>query len=251
MKYIQSGIIFCLIAFVVTSCTNRNQDLILSIDEIAKTNEVDTIEAYPERGLYIVNIINNRAFGHFSMNYALIKVNKSNMIVYKMKEGRGEEGRVSKDFIAFVKSSNSLNWGWFSIQDGKIQTELPKIRQILDSLKLISPKNAFIKEANGYISFLVDGKLVKSLNYGECVTTHRNLNFDTLTYKLYKLDNDSLSPISDNGDDLFSQERGVFFIPSPGYGVIRRFHKLDVIAKFDSASKLQPPPSTIKVKAIE
>jgi len=252
MKYMQSIVKFVLISSLVTSCTNGNQDLVLSTTEITKANEVDTIEAFPERRMYFVNIITNRAFGHFSMNYGIIKMkDRNDRIVYKVKGKKDEEGRVSKDFIAFVKISSGVNWGWFNRQNGALTTDLPNIKEILDSLKSTVPDNVYIKETNGNISFLVDGKRVKSLSYGECVSKLLNLSINNLPYNLYKFQGGALTPIADNGDDLFVQKDGIFFIPSPGYGVIRKFSKLEVINIVDSMSKLEFPPSTIRIRPLK
>jgi hypothetical protein len=240
-------LLFIVIA-VFCSCGN---DLTLKKIEITNNTEMDTIEIYPIKGLYIVNIITNGTFGRFSMNLAVIKkVNGLNQVAYELPEPRDCGSRVSKDYIAYVNSSGVADWGWFNIKNGKILKELPNIDHILDSLKSSNQNDLFIREKNGDITFFKKGKVLKTMNYGEFVTKHKDVKFDSLDYRLYHLEHDSLLVVSNNADDLFKQKSGVFFIPRPGYGVTKKYDKHEILKMVDSDSKLREPPHTISIKAV-
>lgn len=115
---------------------------------------------------------------------------------------------------------------------------------IMDSLKK-QYKNDFLKEVNGYISVYRNGLVIKELNYGNYATKFKNLDFDGLSYKL---SSDTLKIISDNGNNLIHQKEGVFFIPSPGYDIIRKYSKKRVLKIIDSVYRLSEKPDKIKIR---
>jgi len=243
MKILYLG---CL-AFFISSCLNLSSDLTLDKIEIDHALERDTLEKYPDKGLYIVQIIHEGTFGRFSIDHCIIKDNNGKLTAYEMDSQ--EYKRISKDFVALVSTQDKPNWGWFYVNNGKISTELPGISVILDSLDAKNIKSDFSNVVNGYISFYLKGKVVKDFNYGRFVTKYGDFNFDNLDYGVYKLNKDRLEVVSRNGDDIFKQKEGVFFIPPPGYGVIHKYKKTQILNAVDSASKLENPPGTIKIKA--
>lgn len=241
---------FCYLIFLslfISSCQSFDKDLSLNKIEINKSQKMDTLERYPERGLYIVQIIHERALGNFSIKYCIIKNINNKITAYEVDSK--ESTRISKDFIALVSSYGKTNWGWFYINNGKLSNKLPGISEILDSLESQKIKKDFIKETNGYINFYLNGNIVKVFNYGNFVTKRIDFDFDSLDYNLYKLNKDRLDVISRNGDDIFKQKKGVFFIPPPGYGVLAKYSKKQILDAVDSASTLQVPPKTLKIKA--
>ena len=100
-----------------------------------------------------------------STNYAEVKKNKEGrLILYTPDESGNTEGRVSKQYIAFLNQVEKLNWGWFEIQNGKIADELPGMNLILDSLRTCSSKQIYVKEISGYIFIYSNGKVINKLN---------------------------------------------------------------------------------------
>lgn len=240
------------------SCNSEKNILVLRKAEINfsllsnRTLEIDTLGFEPSRNIYTVNIITNKAFGHFNMEYGIIKTNnQGNSIVYLIEKKSSTVLRVSKDYISFVNFTNS-KWGWFNKSEGGFVDTLPKAKYILDSLhKIDSNNHYYIGESNGEFFFNLNGKHVKRLNYGNLVTKSKNLYFNNLDYKLYKLDGDSLKIISNNGNDLIKQKEGIYFVPSPGYAVICKFDKQEILNAVDSVSKLSSPPSTLNFKFVQ
>jgi len=244
--------VFSWIALFLGGCRTCNRGILLTLGTIDSRSEVDTIEKYPNRNLYLVNIIHNATFGRFSMNYAVIEnSNLSREILYNLNSPAGVVGRVSKRYIAYVKATNDLNWGWFRIKDGKSVGELPGMKGIIDSLRSAYPEPTFIKDVNGYIFLYLNGRVVKNLNYGQFVVANgANIDFDSMAYNLYRLDSDKLQVISAGVDDLFNQQSGVFYIPSPGYGIVSKYDKREILNAVDSVSRMNSPPSTIEIKPV-
>jgi hypothetical protein len=258
---LQSGpMTFRLIYFICTALAllaigcnrSNNQRLILTQSSFEKIDEVDTIEAYPERGLYILRVIRNGALGHFTSRLAFEKQTGQTQkatLCYEVNEK--SFFRVSKDYISFVDTKmGERNWGWFELQNGKVVEPLSNAGKIEDSLKKAN-KDYFIQESGGYFSFYSNGHLIKTLNYGNFTTKNRETNFDSLNYNLYKLDGDSLTVISKTGNDLFKQGNGIYFLPKPGYGVKRMYSKKEILHFLDSVSKSASPPTRILIKPVQ
>jgi len=238
----------CLI-LLLSGCKNRNY-LLLERAEI-DADEIDTLNASPAKGIYLVNLIKNKAFGRFTMTYGVIKENKSGEnIFYKINKSKKQSITTSAYYVAIVKRSES-KWGWFYFENGMLQSNLPEMSRIRDSLKSKTPRDYFIRETRGYIDLIDNGKIVQTINYGHLRTKYKSIDFDSLGYKLYRLDGDSLKVVSNNTDNLFDQRNGVFFIPPPGYGVVRLFDKNEILQAIDSVSKLKQLPDLIRIKPIQ
>jgi hypothetical protein len=236
--------------YLITGCYNEGM-LVLTKSKIDKNYQIDTIEAYPERGLYLVGVTINKALGKFDYGYSIIKRKyNSDDLVYTLIDNSNWP-RVSKDYISLTKIYTESKWGWFCLRDGKIMNNLPHMDKIIDSLKLIKPTDVFIQEASGDIRFYKNGKIVKTFDYGYFETKYKDQKFDSLDYKLYKLDGDSLNVVSNDGNDLFRQRDGVYFIPPPGYGVLNKFSKQNIFDAVDSVSRLTSPPDILKFKSIQ
>lgn len=233
------------LVFVVVSCTKKR--LRLQRVSLSKQFQVDTVEFYPERNITLVRLITDRAFGKFEMDYALVKKGMNGETTcYKLNYEKGHGFRVSNEYFAFVKSFGETNWGWFQIEKGKIKNELANTNKIVDSLKATYSENVFIRETNGFITVYKNGVVLKSYNYGEFVMKKTNAYFDKLIAGLYKLDNEELRFITRNSDLLFSQDDGIYFVPLPGYGVVRKFRKSEVLNLFDSLVNLKVLPLEVK-----
>jgi hypothetical protein len=239
-------VLLFLLAAVAAGC--NNDTLLLKKTELPEHYEIDTLEQYPKQGIQIINLVNVGAMGHFSVHLAVVKnLVGSSKIIYELEEGRDEWGRLSKDYIAFVKPST--NHGWFLIENGIIKNQLPGMGKIVDTLKGHLSKDETIRESDGYIFVYENGKIISELNYGNLLNDKlRKINFDSLNYGLYKFNGDSLVTISTETNDIKLQTNGLFYVPTPGFDVIRKYRKKDVLKLVDSAAELSPIPYEISVK---
>jgi hypothetical protein len=214
--------------------------------EIPNLASVDTIEVVKGRDICILGISVPRLLDNFDYYVVINKSTKGKSdILYKI-DGKKSRIRVSKDYFAIVTFPES-KWGWFCIKEGKIENKLPNINRFKDSLKKQYSDSSFIQDSDGYIRIYLNGKVIKSVNYGNLATRLKELNFDSLDYHVYKLQGDSLIVALDSTDSLFNQMNGVFFIPSPGYGVIKKCRKIDVFRVIDSVSVLKEQPNEISI----
>lgn len=235
------------LTFIISSCLNLNDDLQLNKIQIDGSTEIDTLESHTTRGLYIIQIIHPMLLGDFSTTYGVIKKSKDGKVLaYEILDKEKKGKRISKDFIASVDSYGKTNWGWFCIDNGKLKVQLPGISKILDSLKSIRIKRDMIRETNGNINFYLDGKIVETFNYGSFFV--KGVDFKNLDYNLYELNDSNLRVVSKNVDDIFKQREGIFYIPSPGYGVIHKYKKTQVLDAVDSVSELESPPKILRIK---
>jgi hypothetical protein len=233
------------LCFILTSCRHDNSCFTLKLFSLKAEYEIDSIENDEQSGSYLIGIAENRPFGNFEYHLAIAKTtSKRGNVVYSIENFRNSY-RVSYNYLALVKPYGVTNWGWFLIDSGKIGKELPGMMSILDSLE--SNEKLYMNERNGYIVFYEKEKVVKRLNYGNFVTKYKYLNFDSLPYQIYKLDGDSLIIASKDGNSLFSQKNGVYFVPSPGYGVVCKVEKMKVYRAFDSVFNSKSLPNTFKV----
>ena len=102
---------------------------------------------------------------------------------------------------------------------------------------------------NGY--YIIGNKSMArtKVNYGNIISGKlRDVSFDSLPYGLYKLKGDSIEKISDETNDIHLQKNGLFFVPPPGFDVIRKYLKSAVLNKIDSISKLSHYPARIYVE---
>ena len=68
---------------------------------------------------------------------------------------------------------------------------------------------------------------------------------DKIVSKLIK---DSAVLISSDADDLFKQKEGIFFVPFPGYHLISKYNKKEVLNSIESAFIANFTPDKIRIK---
>lgn len=75
--------------------------------------EMDTLETYPDKQLYLVNLVRYGTFGRFSTNFGVLKkIKNERSVLYEFpKEGNNEYGRVSAKAIFYMadKSKKIVN----------------------------------------------------------------------------------------------------------------------------------------------
>ncbi|RYE56494.1 MAG: hypothetical protein EOP48_07900 [Sphingobacteriales bacterium] len=193
-----TGIIITAVTlFLFNSCKTYPDYLVFNKSDFKGKEIYDTIEALPKRGLYILSLEDPGLLGDFSWNLGIVKIDKNNpmhSIKYET-EIKNKSFRISKDYIAFADIHTS-EWGWFDIKNGKILDTLPLITKFIDSIKSISPKNIFIREKNGYVEALLNGKIFQRYNYGDFIAKDNPVNYDSLDLGLYKIQKGKLTNIS-------------------------------------------------------
>ncbi len=225
----------------------RENNLVLIKCDPQKWDEIDTVET--NDNITILRLIDERSMGDFKMDYA---IGKSNGVFYRISNLDGNALRSSKDYIAFSKDFGAFNWGWFYVENGRLQDSLPGLDIALDSLSENYPSDSFfLRTTNGFIDVLRDGKLVTTVKYGVFFPGLAKIKFGELEYKLFKKDEERLIEASDNVDSIFFQPSGLYFVPSPGYGLISKFDKKEIFSAIDSASKIGKAPDMLRFKKVE
>lgn len=250
-KLVAGIVIIALILFIFNGCKTYPDYLVLNKSDFKGKKIHDTIEAFPERGLYILSLEKSSFLGHFSWNLGIVKIDKNdplNSIKYET-EIKNKSFRVSKDYVAFVDIHTS-EWGWFYIADGKMLDTLPLMAKFIDSIKSISPKNIFIREENGYVEALVNGKVIQRYNYGDFISNNNPVNYDSLDLGLYSIQNNKLINISKDPNYLLKQSNGLFLVPDPGYNLHAKFSKEAILAEIERSFDTKKFSDRIIVKAI-
>ncbi|WP_175636004.1 hypothetical protein [Pedobacter ghigonis] len=143
-----------LLFFLICGCHNIDNSLLLSKADIGKEEELDTLESYPARDLYIVQVVRHRGFGDFSSNYGVLTHSRGRTMLYEM-IGTGKYGkRISKEFIAEVEPYGKTNWGWFYVKNGKLSDTLPGMSEILLRWNLKRAKGSSLKKQMAILIFI-------------------------------------------------------------------------------------------------
>jgi hypothetical protein len=243
MKYLNYILFTALL--LASACTN---DLELRKATLSDYDDFDTIEVAKDHNIYILYGLKRLDIDleketQSSITALFVKYDANNgMVVYKIYKDQGIE--VSKDYVAFSNGSS----GWSYIKDETIIDVIPNTQTPGSSQSHVGNDNdVIIKDTNGYI--LINGKQVKTLHNG-IFAPLKDKEFDSLDYKLYRLKDDSLIVASNNVNDLKKQKHGVYFVPPPGYGVVKMYSKKQIFNAIDSVSKLTEKPSKIFIKSI-
>ncbi|RYF84805.1 MAG: hypothetical protein EON98_08215 [Chitinophagaceae bacterium] len=197
---------------------------------------MDTLESIPSRKIRLLGVKDMKPFGKYDYFFVIVKSVDKGDLYYKIKGGNYP--KVTKEYIAFTKAYPENQWGWFFRQNFKTEEVLPGIHNIADSLKKIVPSSYFIQHSNGRINLYQNDTLRKVINYGNIVTALKQFDFESLPHKLYKLQRDSIVQISEDPDDLFNEPNGLFFIPAPGFGVLKKIRKDRIYDLIDSVATL-------------
>lgn len=250
-KFVTGIIIIVVTLFLFNSCKTYPDYLVLNKSDFKGKIIYDTIEALPERGLYILSLEDPGFLGNFSWNLGIVKIDKKNplnSIKYET-EIKNKSFRISKDYIAFA-DIHSSEWGWFEIKNGKISDTLPLITNFIDSIKSISPKSTFIREKNGYIEALLNGKIIQRYNYGDFISKGNSVHYDNLDLGLYSIKNNKLINISKDPNSLLKQNDGLFLVPYPGYNLLTKFSKEEILKAIEKAFDVKTFSDKIIAKAI-
>lgn len=238
--------IFSLIFYF--GCQSRKEEEIKLVLDFKTHSKIDTLDNFGDekRKCFLLLATDSYGLGHIDFYFVVSKqISKNKSISYKILNAN----RVSNQYIALVKENKGI--GWFAFKDGKMLSELPFTQHLLDSLKLNSPKDVEVLVYGDKFLFRRNEKTFKTLDYGNLLTKYKDKDFENLDYNLYKLQGDSLIVYSKDGNDILKQKDGVYFIPRPGYGIIEKYSRKEIMDAVDSVSKLSLPPKVLKFNPVK
>lgn len=235
----------------MTTCkVVSEKPLILNKIDLEQNIKIDTITRYYNDSLLLVNINIYGALGDFTTHCGYIRKFGSESIIYKAIDFT--PFRVSSDYIAQISSDyyGKTNWGWFAIDSNAVIRSLPQEKEILDSIKSGYLSDYFVTtNSYGFFSVYKNGKIVAQYNYGNIILNDTAINFNELSYGLYKITNNHLVTVSDNPDVLLKEGAGIYFVSQPGLGVKRKYKKTFINNTLMSYSTLLDYPNEIKINA--
>jgi hypothetical protein len=235
-----------LILLTGTFSCKKKERLIFEISNFKNIDRVDTLEVFPEKGIYMLGLVRNYSLGHFTYDLGLLKELKNGkQILYESKINPNIL-RISSEYLAFVDYEHGFhNVDWYYVKNKQIQDTLPGLRKLKDSIEQAAPKGAFVALTKSYIT--VYSKPEKWLYYEEFVLKDKDSSLKDLDYGLYILENQTLKKVSNNGEDVHQKSDGIFYIPKPGLGITHKWKKSKVLQSFDSVSNQQTPSRTFSI----
>lgn len=236
------------IYFLIFSLTNFNcqrtipEPLILRKIEFNKNIEIDTIGSYLNDSILLVQIVDfQNSVDNFKTDCGFIRKFESTSIIYKIENF--SPFRISNEFIAQVSSeyATKVNWGWFYINKNGFFDTLPNQNAIYDSLTSQFSNDYFTNyNENGDFWVLKNGITVKEYNYGNIIMKDSSIAFENIPFGLYKMQINKLEKISEDPININKNEEGLYFVPRPGLGVIRKykiFNIIDLLKSYPTFSK--------------
>jgi hypothetical protein len=238
--------VFLYCFFLLTSC-GRDEILLenVSVPQEASVIKLDSNTTY---SLSIYNISVGRALGKMDSYLLVTKDTLFPKSGFRIADGKGGV-RISDFYLAIVGAFGEKNWGWFHVKDGKISNTLPYVDRLADSLRIVYGEGFFIRHTNGTIDVLKNGRKIKSYDYGDLLYDSVIAKNSTMLPGVYQLKNKTLVLLSKNPDELFTQKDGEYYVPSPGYRVIKKVRKGLLYRTIDSVLRLSPIPSAIAIAA--
>ncbi|MEO7306832.1 MAG: hypothetical protein ABIR78_12330 [Ferruginibacter sp.] len=226
--------------------------LFFEISDFKNIDRVDTLEEFPEQGIYILGLYRHYALGHFTYDLGVLKKLKNNKQVFYKSRINPNILRISDEYLAFVDQNHGFdNIGWYYMENKLIKSYLPGFNKIKDSISKTFLSNdtsiyndTFVYVVKNSIKLSFHSKIVKSYDYGEFVLKDKGALLDNLTYGLYVLENQTLKKISEDGEDINNKSEGIFYIPAPGLGITNKWKKIKLFRAIDSVTNKHIPLKT-------
>lgn len=246
------NILTILVAIFFFSChTVGKRDLLVQLNsDQLEYDKADTLSSDLLRGIFYIRLTNYRPFGKYKYRYIISKNAHGISVIYKLPSDN-DTWQISKEFISLDTAYGTVNWGWFKMHQKKIIEGLPNIASFIDSLKPFYPNDTYYYKMNGVVYLKLNGETFRKFHYGSFVTKANTEYFDSLKYGLYQLSGNKFNKVSSNGNDLFNQANGIYFVPLPGYGIIYKYDRNEIFLTIDSVTKLKEMPKNIYFKPVE
>lgn len=230
-----------LIVACLSACKN---DRTLRLEKYTiKSDDIDTIAHFVKNDLYLLEVRDYRFLGDFRSEY--IFIGKRDSVGYKI-DSDNLQIELSKKYLGLVKEGDK-SYGWFNINQNKINSSMPKVDSIVANLEKIST-NRFVEENNGIFKIYDNGKLLKKLNLGEFLIRNDSVNYDELDYGIYQVKNARLVKINNDGSKLLEQVDGLYFVPSPGFNAVVVKKMSDILPEIDATLKMRSLPKEIRIR---
>ena len=92
-----------------SNCRNSSDFLVLTSSQIDRKNEIDTIEQWPIKKIYLIGVTVDKPFGNFDYHFSIIKrLEHGNNLVYDISP---YWLHASKDFISIMKPYPNSRYG--------------------------------------------------------------------------------------------------------------------------------------------
>jgi hypothetical protein len=236
--------LFCM-WLLLSACTTDQFNL--SRFSVPKDGAIVKLDSFKDGSLGIYSVTRYKALGKMEIHFVVANDSMlSKNSVFKIENNKGGL-RISRDFIAITKSYGVKNWGWFQLNSGTIDNQLPAISNLMDSLSLNYGNGYFVTQSNGLIDVMQKGQTIVSHDYGDLLYDSVISGSTNIFPGVYKVKDNQLVLLSPDADDLFTQNDGLYYVPPPGYGVIKSVKKELLYRSVDSVLKLTPIPRQVEI----
>ena len=233
-----------LILLLGTFSCRKNRRLVFEMSDFKNIDRVDTLEAFPSQGIYILGLYRHTGLGDFTYDLGVLKNLKDDKQVFYKSKINPNILRISKEYLAFVDYHHGFhNIGWYYVKNKLIKDSLPGFSRIRDSISKTVPK-AFVALTKSYITVYSNSNEKKTFDYEEFVLDNKGVSLHNLDYGLYILEKRTLKKVSENGEDIYKKRDGVFYIPAPGLGITHKWKKSKLLQTLDSITSQQIPLKT-------
>ena len=245
-------IVIAILWIVVFSCREKSNDsLILRKVEVDSDYELDTLETFENDSILIVNVLKLGALGKFSIALGSIIRFEDRDVVYE-----------ALDFSPFILSDEHVSkqkvelfgktdWGWYNaVGDGTFKP-LPYEEEYKLEIERQYPQPKYFVNSNNTGEYFVyeDGKLIRTINYGNILLKDTNVNFMKLDSKILELkDNCLIKKNNINVDEILLESQGLFFISKTGRGVLKKVQKKRIIELLNVIRLSREIPNSIEIR---
>lgn len=208
-----------------------------------KSDDSDTVAHFVKDDLYLLEVRDYGFLGDFRTEYVFI--GEKDSVGYKI-DCDDLQIEFSKKYLGLVKEGVK-SYGWFNINQHKVNSSLPKVDSIIANLEKIFT-NRLVEENNGIFKIYDSGKLLKKLNLGEFLIRTDSVNYDELDYGIYQVKNARLVKINNDGSKLLEQVDGLYFVPLPGFNAVVVKKLSDILPEIDATLNMRSLPKEIWIK---
>ena len=208
-----------------------------------RSDDIDTIAHFVKEDLYLLEVRDYRFLGDFRNEYVFIR--ERDRVGYKI-DCDNLQIELSKKYLGLVKEGDR-SYGWFNINQHKVNSSMPKVDSIVMNLEKISTTQ-FVKENHGIFEIYNNGKLLKRLNLGEFLIKNDSINYDELDYGIYQVKNERLVKINNDVSKLLEQVDGLYFVPSPGFNAVAVKKLSDILPEINTTLKMSSLPKEVRIK---
>ena len=208
-----------------------------------RSENLDTVAYFAKHDIYLLGVKDYGFLGDFKSGYVF--TGRKDSLGYKI-DSDNLQVELSKKYLGLINEGDHSS-GWFNVKEHKVLSSIPKVDSIVVSLEKI-PANQLVQENNGIFTIYAQGKLVRKFTLGEFLIKNDSVNYDDLEFGIYRVKNERLVKVNNDGTKLSEQIDGLYFVPSPGFNVINFRQLNDILPEISAALKKHPLPEEIRIK---